>query len=77
MPQLYMALIFFQNLKLLGLTALAFNQLILVYLGSSRHINWLVYRNSSKYLDSLSTNHTSLKIRNSSFYYLLMCLKYC
>ena len=30
-----------------------------------------------KYRDTLSTYHTCPKIWNSSFYYLLMCLKYC
>ena len=40
---------------------------------------YLVYHIYLKYLDTLSTYHTSPKIWNSSFYeyYLLMCLKYC
>ena len=36
-----------------------------------------IYRNNSKFWDTLSTYHTCPKIWNSQFYYLLMCLKYC
>ena len=35
------------------------------------------YCNNHKYWDTLSTYHTAPKIWNSSFYYLLMCPKYC
>ena len=36
-----------------------------------------IYRNNPKYWDTLSSYHTCRKVWHSSFYYVLMCLKYC
>ena len=71
------------NLKSIALDKRYLGKYIFFFISLWKHTLWYSLKISTEYgiypqyWDNISTYHTSPKIWNNPFYYLLMCLKYC